>query len=113
MCRILSRGAGLRYAVRMFSLPRRWLLTAVSASLLGCEAESVAPVAARPEPLPQAGRLPEPTPSAGGEAGDEGGEPGVDDGEPTTPPDLPAEVPEEVGPPSNTCLLYTSPSPRD
>ncbi|MBK9753118.1 MAG: L,D-transpeptidase [Nannocystis sp.] len=85
----------------MFSLPRRWLLTAVSASLLGCEAESVAPVAARPEPLPQAGRLPEPTPSAGGEAGDEGGEPGVDDGEPTTPPDLPAEVPEEVGPPED------------
>ena len=86
--------------MRMFSLPRRWLLTAVSASLLGCEAEPVAPVAARPEPLPQAGRLPEPTPSAGGEAGDEGGEPGVDDGEPA-PPDLPAEVPEEVGPPED------------
>ena len=108
-CRILSWGAGLRYAVRMFSLPRCWLSTAVSASLLGslaCATEPAGPVgpaATRPEP-PAAGltgRLPEATPSPGGEAGDAGGEVGVEGGELPTPPDLPPAVEEEPGPPED------------
>jgi hypothetical protein len=110
MCRILSWGAGLRYAVRMFSLPRR-RLTAVCASLLsplfGCAAEPAVPVATRLEPpsrqatqVTQAGRMPEATPSAGGEAGDAGSEAGVDGGEPT-PPDLPEPVVEEPAPPED------------
>ncbi len=114
MCRILSWGAGLRYAVRMFSLPRR-RLTAVCASLLGpvfgCAAEPAVPVATRPEPpltqvtqATHAGRLPEATPSAGGEAGDAGSEAGVDGGEPT-PPDLPAPVVEEPAPPVDYGLI--------
>jgi hypothetical protein len=98
----------------MFSLPRRWLLTAVSASLLGslpgCEAEPAVPVVKRTPVAPQAGqvgqagRLPEPTPAPGGEAGDAGGVVGVDGGvEAITPPDLPpaeAEA-EEIAPPED------------
>lgn len=95
----------------MFSLPRRWLLTAVSASLLGslpgCEAEPAAPVTKRTPTASQtgqAGRLPEPTPAPGGEAGDAGGEVGVDGGEggeAITPPDLPPAEVEEIGPPED------------
>ena len=93
----------------MFSLPRRWLSTVVSTSLLGslaCAAEPAGPVgpaATRPEP-PAAGltgRLPEATPSPGGEAGDAGGEVGVEGGELPTPPDLPPAVAEEPGPPED------------
>ena len=93
----------------MFSLPRRWLSTAVSTSLLGslaCAAEPAGPVgpaATRPEP-PAAGptgRLPEATPSPGGEAGDAGGEVGVEGGELPTPPALPPAVAEEPGPPED------------
>jgi hypothetical protein len=103
MCRNLSRAARVRYAVRMFSLPRRWLLTALSgASLLGCEAESVVvePPVVQPE-RPRAGKLPEPTPSpeSGGEAGDEGGEVGGEvGGVAVAPPELPEVV---EGPPAD------------
>ncbi len=92
----------------MFSLSRRWLLTPVSASLLGslvgsvgCAGEPAVPVATRPEPVSQAGKLPEPTPSPGGEAGDAGGEEGVDGGEAAAIPDLPPAIPEVVGPPED------------
>jgi hypothetical protein len=87
----------------MFSLPRRWLLTAVSgASLLACD--SVEPerdvVAAQAAPRP--GKLPEPQPDpeVGGEAGDEGSGPGGG-GDVGATLDLPAVVDPEAGPPED------------
>ncbi len=102
MCRNLSRAARVRYAVRMFSLPRRWLLTAwTGASLVGCEAESVVETPVVQPERPRAGKLPEPTPSpeSGGEAGDEGGEVGGEVGGVAV---APPEIPEVIeGPPSD------------
>ena len=97
------------YAVRMFSLPRRWLLTAVSgASLLGCGG----PPTAAPRPMvrsdvrpkaPRPGQLPEAEPalSSGGEAGDEGGgdEAAASAAETAAPLDLPEVVDVEASAP--------------
>ena len=102
MCRNLPRGPRVRYAVRMFSLPRRWLLTAVSgASLLACDGvQRERDVVAAPE-APRPGQLPEPQPDvdAGGEAGDEGS--GEQGGEVGAPSDLPSIADPEPGPPED------------
>lgn len=106
MCRNLPRRPRVRYAVRMFSPSRRWLLTAVSgASLLACDGAApereasrtvVAPEAPRPGKLPE----PQPDPEVGGEAGDEGsGDPGGGDVGATL--DLPSVVDPEAGPPED------------
>ena len=100
MCRNLPRGPGVRYAVRMFSLPRQWLLaTWWGASLLACgDAGPAQPSPRRAPPRAQTpGKLPEPTPEpdSGAEAGGDegvGAESAAGGDLPATTPDLPAVV---------------------
>lgn len=106
MCRNLSPGSGVRYAVRMFSLPRHWVLaTWCSASVLACgdagpETGPQQPAQGRRTTgVERQGRLPEAAPEQDGGGAEAGGDDGagaenVEAGElPVVTPDLPIEEP--------------------